>query len=658
MSVESSQLEMIEIKPIKESTEDFEALEREILKVLRDVIYFPLLSELQLKRKTLNNSKLGLIDAIMSGQITFGRGKFTGRFSSTISKELKGLGAQWDRKQGCWKIPQSSLPIDVKNAISLSESKFLAKIADIDAKLAKIVPAEIAQNMRIQDIFDTTLFKVKKSFDANIRRITVSPELSKYEREKIIEEHRNNLELAIKDFTDKQIKQLRDDVRESVFKGNRRESMIKDIQKSYSVSKNKAKFLARQETSLLMSKYKEARYLDAGVKYYKWVNVAGSPNHPVRPQHKRLGDASKKGTIFRWDQPPIVSEPGEPIRHKNPGEDYNCVIGSTNIRLNFGVNKIFRRFYSGVLTKMITNNGEILNVTPNHPVLTGRGWVAAKDVQLGDDVFSTEFESAFGVKAKSNDVVISAQDIFNTFFLFGQVSSGLGSESNFHGDGIIDQEINTICVNRELIFDVLVDACQQTIKLILESADSVDFVVGSSKSALLMRSFGAHQSLSSILCELFSIIKTHFAHSDNVSLAAISDIELDILKVTNNSTSRNSIFFGQTKYTLPALIIIDKLLSDLNSIDSNQSASFNFDMTISEDFRQSVGVNAELLSDFVQRDTLRGVKRNAIVDKTFVDFSGHVYNFETPLSWYVANNVIIHNCRCYAIPVIIKEKQK
>jgi hypothetical protein len=34
------------------------------------------------------------------------------------------------------------------------------------------------------------------------------------------------------------------------------------------------------------------------------------------------------------------------------------------------------------------------------------------------------------------------------------------------------------------------------------------------------------------------------------------------------------------------------------------------------------------------------------------NFSGHVYNLETKNNWYVANNIIIHNCRCLYLPEI------
>ena len=153
----------------------------------------------------------------------------------------------------------------------------------------------------------------------SIKNITVGPQLTKEQAARIADEWQTNMKLWVKDFTEKEILKLRKDVKSSVFTGNRYESMVSKIQKSYGVSANKAKFLARQETSLLMTKFKETRYKDVGVNEYEWRCVAGSKNHPVRPAHKKL-----EGLRFSWDNPPITTAPGEPVRRNNPGQDYNC----------------------------------------------------------------------------------------------------------------------------------------------------------------------------------------------------------------------------------------------------------------------------------------------------------------------------------------------
>lgn len=309
-------MKQIELTPIKEKPEYWDEIESKIILLLKQEIYVPLVKELGVKQKTLQNALEDLVDAIKFGKIHFYRGQFSGRFNATISKELKRLGARWDRKQGTWNIPQSSLPPDIKIAINAGEDRFHQVVSRIDKKLGSLLPEEIADKLKIEHVFDSTLFKVDKDLKKTLKNLTVVPDLSREQRGKISREWSNNMKLYIKEWTQKAIKDLRKDVQENVMAGGRYEAMVKTIQKSYGVSQNKAKFLARQETSLLMTKFKETRYLDAGVKKYKWGTVIGSAKHPVRPMHKAL-----EGKIFSWDNPPVTDDKGA---RNNPGQDYNC----------------------------------------------------------------------------------------------------------------------------------------------------------------------------------------------------------------------------------------------------------------------------------------------------------------------------------------------
>ncbi len=317
---------VVQLRPIKETSHDYEALERRLKELFRKLIYEPLVKEFDVNKTVLANAygDNALIDAIKSGRITYYRGTFSGRLNAAISKQLRDLGASWDRKTGTFKAQLASLPVEVRTAVYESEGRFAKKLAAVDKKLAQILPEEIADRFKATDIFDRTLYKTDTQFQASVRGITVAPQLTPERRKKIADEWQNNMQLYIKDFTEKEIKELRTKMQKTVFAGNRYESAIETIQESYGVSTRKAKFLARQETSLLMTKFKESRYQDAGVNEYRWVAVAGTKLHPTRPAHKALADQSKKGKIYRWDQPPNTAEPGEPARYNNPGQDYNC----------------------------------------------------------------------------------------------------------------------------------------------------------------------------------------------------------------------------------------------------------------------------------------------------------------------------------------------
>lgn len=318
---------VIELKPIKESTSDFDRLEARIKELFRKWLYNPMLKELGETSSVLTNATSdyrALTEALMSGRITFSRGTFSGKLNASISKDLRDLGASFDRKSSTYKISKSDLPLEIRNAISSSEFRFKEKIAAIDKKISKILPEEIAEHLKCADLFDSTLWKTDNDFRESVKKITIAPKLTKEERERIADEWQNNMKLWVKDFAEKEIVDLRKQMEKSVFAGNRYESAVSSIQKSYGVTERKAKFLARQETGLLMAKFKEVRYQSQGITEYKWRSVGGSKNHPVRPKHKELAEMSDRGKIFKWTDPPNTAAEGESPRYNNPGEDYNC----------------------------------------------------------------------------------------------------------------------------------------------------------------------------------------------------------------------------------------------------------------------------------------------------------------------------------------------
>lgn len=309
-------MKQLELPAIPENLDNYLEVEKYIIFLFRREIYIPLITELGVASYVLKNSLADLVDAIVSGRITYYRGHFTGRFNSTLSKELKKIGAKWDRKQGSWSVPQSKLPVDISLAINASQYKLQRVIEKINRHLENLSPAEIAEKMDFNRFFDKTIWKVEKKFEKSISGITIAPKLTEEQVKRMSEEYTKNMQLYIKDWTEKEIIELRKQVTQRSAQGLRYELLMKDIQKSYGVSVNKARFLARQETSLVMTKFKQIRYESAGVKQYRWQCVTGSPNHPVRPMHKALN-----GKIFSWDSPPVVNEKGE---RKNPGQDYGC----------------------------------------------------------------------------------------------------------------------------------------------------------------------------------------------------------------------------------------------------------------------------------------------------------------------------------------------
>lgn len=91
-------------------------------------------------------------------------------------------------------------------------------------------------------------------------------------------------------------------------------SIIKKIQRAYSVNRRQAQLLARDQIAKLNGQLTKQQQTDAGVEEYTWST---SGDTRVREGHKRLN-----GKRFRWDDPPVVDQ--KTGRRCHPGEDYQC----------------------------------------------------------------------------------------------------------------------------------------------------------------------------------------------------------------------------------------------------------------------------------------------------------------------------------------------
>jgi len=311
-------MQMKILRPVHLSTNEFDQLEKKIKELFKKEIYLPLMGILRpdTRRVLKNTVDDDLLEAIQSGRVTFYRGKFSGKFNARLSKALRGRGAVYNRKTKTFDLRLSKLPLEFRMAISSSTDRFDRVIYALQKKITEMLPEKIADKLDSTKIFDSTIYKTNLAVEETLKGLVVGPQLTELARQRIAEEYSTNMQKYIQEWTEQEILKLRKLVEKQAFAGIRYEDLAKKIEQRYGVSASKAKFLARQETHLLMAKFKESRYSDAGITEYVWKNVVGSPAHPVRPMHKRLDN-----TVQRWDDPPITDNKGS---RNNPGEDYNC----------------------------------------------------------------------------------------------------------------------------------------------------------------------------------------------------------------------------------------------------------------------------------------------------------------------------------------------
>lgn len=317
---------MIVLSPLYLLPKYYEPIEQEIMKVFNSAIFKPIFLAINAEypHAEMRNAKDPLADAVAEGRIDYdGTGIFRGNFNAAISRQLKALGARYSILKQGWVLARDKVPVSVSIAKANADDSFLKLrkivLKTLDDSTIDSVFAHHFQHTYLQEKYEQAIEWMNDDFKKTVKAITIAPTLTPTQKKIIAEEWTDNLKLYIKDFATKETAALRDKVQKLAFAGQRSRNMIKLIQDNYGVTYNKAKFLARQETSLLLSKFREERYKDVGVRKYIWHTAGDSRVRHMPPDssdHRVLD-----GKIFSFDSPPTI--PGT-NRKCNPGEDFNC----------------------------------------------------------------------------------------------------------------------------------------------------------------------------------------------------------------------------------------------------------------------------------------------------------------------------------------------
>lgn len=304
------------LKPIIPSLQLERVIKNKILDYLYGNIFEPIIDIL--KEEDLYNNSIDIIKrAIERNQIRYRNGIFYGKFSAAISRELRKLGYKYDKKIKGFKGDFSSLPPDVLTSINSANNKIISSSRLILSSLATsaVNISRTLPGLYFDLEFLSVINNLESQFTANILSvIEVKADITEYIKRRIAETYSENLKLYVRNFAEEEIIELREVVQKNTFAGYRNETLKDVIKEKYQVTERKAKFLARQETSILSANYTRARYEEAGITKYKWST---SHDERVRPDHAVLN-----GKIFSYDDPPITNQ--KTGARNNPRIDWGC----------------------------------------------------------------------------------------------------------------------------------------------------------------------------------------------------------------------------------------------------------------------------------------------------------------------------------------------
>lgn len=258
-----------------------------------------------------------------------------------------------------------------------------------------------------------------------------------------------------------------------------------------------------------------------------------------------------------------------------------------------------RRWYSGPMVEIRTHAGHVLTGTPNHPVLTGDGWVGLGQVQEMSYVFSSQNSQGVSTYGGPDEhhTETPIEQVFGALGMqLGMLSVSMPvTPEDFYGDGSYG-EVDVIAP------DSLLGGGRQ----IRQPAEQDCFR-------------GVHNSPGLIGAGALLRLVGARASPGGAPL------------------SRE----GTGQMLLGGLVPSDDLVGLLPAAQLDPETDQRVAHRPSSDSVLASEMQ-DALTGPVSLDQVVGVRR-------FPSWGSHVYDLTTTAGWYGANGIVVHNCRCVAV---------
>ena len=544
--------------------------------------------------------------ALADGSVTYRAGIFRGKLTAAIAKDLKAMGATYNSTFGGWSMRIIDVPNKISALARKADDNRNSWVARIQAAVKEYIPEPIAL-VALPLIYQYLVGKV----GSEIARTTgEQPDL---------EMPRSGLD-AFSDATLESVNKLnvanKDDIIALMDKAAAEDWSILDVEREltarYSLSKERVKFMAKQGMAIASTNLKAKMYVEIGLPYYRWITKRDGR---VRPDHAALD-----GEIFSWTDPPIVNVATGKRAH--PQQDWNCFLPDTLI--DFGADKLIRsyqRFYDGKIVRLHFGSGEWISVTPNHPIFTARGWVAAKEIKVDDKLLKrVPMEVLYVMAAEPNDRGVKAQEIHSLLSASFSSERVRDSEHYFHGDGSPSHDIDVVTCYRPLGYNGDSGPLKVINDQIFSDPDMrPSFLTGSRDFSPML--VGLDLPTDSVVRRSHLVASTNGTHArpfDFFSFTRCSsfDSSLDQDSLDNEPAD--------------AEVLRNSLFADSRFIEI---------LNVSGDQVYSVPHSGSLFS------------HTNVSKVELVSYTGNVYNFQTDSNTYMANGILSSNCRCDFAPL-------
>lgn len=631
------------IKDFKTKKAYTKLVQKALFSYLWEGIYKPMFEMLQIKPTKARNSLDAVTQGLKEGTIYYVNGGFKAKkkFTAAQSLLLQQWGAKYDSREKMYKIDYSSIPMTVRVALADARISAQNTISQIDAFLKEVeanIPY-IVESMAFDNEVITILDDAGNEVKKNVKKLNVIvPELTEEQKQEIAQSYTNNMRFYIKNFEEKRIPEMRRKIAQMVLDGYRTDHIQKMLEQEYGIMSRKAEFLAQNETTIMLAQYKRVTYQEMGFDKFIWRTIMDGRE---REEHKKLN-----GKIFRYDDPPIIDE--RTGQHGLPGETYNCLIGEMSIQSPFIHNRIFKRQFRGELTEIVLPMGT-LKVTPNHPILTSRGWIPAKFIKKGDQIAKISGKTFSTAGTNPNNIKVTIKEFFSFYSVLFEAQRVRLSDNDFHGDISLDKQVDIINIENKLGNYIKSGFNKFRLEQLLTEANKLGIISPCNRAFFQAFPFCGlpSNSLISSLSKVFSFFFSSKFHSVKHCFRAISWLNSLLFEVTGYDLTADAEFLSQLFNATAGSIKFYQLIAwnlFFNIVSNNLISS------LLHSNREMSGATAETLSNL--RETKPTfIEFDTVIDKIICKSSNiHIYNLENSNNWYLTENYITKNCRCTAIP--------
>jgi len=370
---------------------------------------------------------------------------------------------------------------------------------------------------------------------------------------------------------------------------------------STELTRFRARLIARTETVGAANAASNIAAIKTGLLYDKiWISARDAR---TRPHHREVNQnvvgMSETFTVGTSQ----MQFPGD--KDGGPNEVCNCFLPDQLTSVNPEIiNKAFRSFYDGKVVTIEASNGNSFTCTPNHPILTTKGFRVADSLTKFDKlVYSSFINDKVSPDFNINNSKSTFEQIYNTLNEFRVSVRKNGSVMDFYGDGS-NSDVNIVSIDGQLHNRVELGKPINNGLLQNTNFNEAGLLSNSSQSdpltSLILGGF-SHRYISA-KNELSPIIERSVSHSNKHAFAPVFlDNSIPTETVNNNAPATSDIsgdLFDRN-------IIIEHLDNEINV---NNCADIT---SISHSY-----------------------------------YKGFVYTLETTEGIYDINSFVAKNCRC------------